>query len=138
MARPGEFLNRFRYAVLAVLTVLTIGYGYYLYRTYVPAAAPSPPPSIPVAVMVDGSIRIDGALYTGPEKLKDKVDQIQKDHPGAGFTIQAAYGAHFEPIGRAVKLLQASGAKTIWVVNEAKDRRMKSSIEEPKNTSGNE
>jgi biopolymer transport protein ExbD len=120
MARPGDFLNRFRYAVLAVLTVLTIGYGYYLYRTYVPAAPPSPPPSIAVAVMVDGSIRIDGALYTSPDKLKIKVAQIQKEHPDAGFTIQAAYGAHFEPIGKAVSLLQKSGAKTIWVVNEPK------------------
>jgi biopolymer transport protein ExbD len=73
-----------------------------------------------VAVMVDGSIRIDGALYTSPQKLKAKVDQIQKDHPGAGFTIQAAYGAHFEPIGKAVSLLQKSGAKTIWVVNAPK------------------
>lgn len=120
MARPGDFLNRFRYAVLAGLIVLTIGYGYYLYRTYVPSAPASPPPSIPVAVMVDGSIRIDGALYTSPQKLKTKVEQIQKDHPGAGFTIQAAYGARFEPIGKAVSLLQKSGAKTIWVVNEPK------------------
>ncbi len=118
MTRPGDFLNRFRYAVLAVLTVLTIGYGYYLYRTYVPAAPPSPPPSIPVAVMVDGSIRINGTLYTAPEKLQVKVAEIQRDHPNAGFTIHAPRGQTFEPIAKAVVLLQKSGAKTIWVVNE--------------------
>ena len=119
MARPGDFLNKFRYAILVALTVLTIGYGYYLYRIYVPAEPPSPP-SIAVAVMVDGSINIDGTRYTSPEKLKAKVDEIQKAHPNAGFTIQAAYGTHFEPIGKAVSLLQKSGAKTIWVVNEQK------------------
>jgi hypothetical protein len=118
MARPGDFLNKFRYTALAVLIALTIGYGWYLYRFYVPAQPPGPPPSIAVAVMVDGSVRIDGTLYTTPEKLRIKVEQIQNEHPDAGFSIHAPPGETFQSIAKAVALLQNSGAKTIWVLNE--------------------
>jgi biopolymer transport protein ExbD len=114
MASPGEILNKFRYTALAVLIVLTVGYGYYLYRVYVPAQ----PTSIPVAVMVDGTIRIDGTLYTSPEKLKIKVAEVQKEHPDAAFSIHALRGETVEPIAKAVMLLKKSGAKTVWVENE--------------------
>ncbi len=118
MASPGEILNKFRYTALAVLIVLTVGYGYYLYRLYVPEQPPGPPPSIPVAVMVDGTVRIDGTLYTSPATLKIKVAEIQKEHPDAGFSIRAPRGERLEPIAKAVSLLQKSGAKTVWVLNE--------------------
>ena len=115
MAHP--LVTRYRYVVLAILIIVTLAYGYYLYRTYFPGAAPEPY-SVPVAVMVDGTVRIDGALYTSPEKLKQKVAEIEKAHPGAGFSIQAPKGDTMEPVAKAVVLLQKSGAKTVWVINE--------------------
>jgi hypothetical protein len=117
MNSTREFVNRFRYAILAVLVVTTLAYGYYLYRLYVPAAPPSPAPTVNVAVMVDGSIRLDGVLYSTADKLKPKVALLEKDHPGVSFSIHAPYGADFVPVGKAVVLLQHSGAKTIWVIN---------------------
>ncbi len=125
MARPGNFLDKYRYAALAVLLVLTVGYGWYLYRLYVPAEPPGPPPAIPVAVMADGAIRIDGTLYASSDKLEAKVAEIQKHHPRAGFQIRAPRGNEMEPIAKAVVLLQKSGAKTIWVVNEPQNTQKK-------------
>ena len=118
MARPNDFINRFRYTILAVLTVVTIGYGYYLYRQYVPAAPPPPPPAIAVTVAADGSVTIDGAHYGDAASLKPKLAQIEKDHPGAGYSITAPRGEDFNGIAKAVILLQNAGAKTIWVINE--------------------
>jgi biopolymer transport protein ExbD len=118
MARPNTFINRFRYAILAVLIVLTIGYGYYLYRLYVPSAPPAPPPSIPVAVLADGSVKIDGVTYANVATLKPKIAEIEKAHPGAGYSINAPRGQDFKGIAMAVVLLQQSGAKTVWVINE--------------------
>lgn len=120
MNNTRDFVNRFRYAILAVLVVLTIGYGYYLYRLYMPAEQPAQAPTVNVAVMVDGSVRIDGAQYDTPEKLKPKVAELQKEHPDISFTINAGYGAQMEPISKAVVLLRLSGAKTVWVVNDTK------------------
>jgi|GEM_PF-1245078 len=117
MADPRQLVNRYRYAVLAILIVVTAAYGYYLFRTYWPGAQPEKY-SVPVAVMVDGTVRIDGALYTSPEKLKLKVMQIQSEHPDAGFSIQAPRGDTLEAVAKAVMLLQKSGAKTVWVINE--------------------
>ncbi len=116
----NAFINRFRYTILAVLIVVTIGYAYYLFRLYGPAPAPSAPPSVIVAVMTDGSVRIDGALYDTPQKLTPKIEQLQKEHPDVGFTIRAPYGSDFAPTAKAVVLLKNSGAKTIWVINEPK------------------
>jgi biopolymer transport protein ExbD len=118
MSQPANFVNRFRYAVLAVLTVVTLAYGYYLYRVYAPAEPAAPPPSIPVAVMVDGSVRIDGAPYATPAALKAKVAAMQDSHPGAAFSITAPHGGNFEPIVKAIVLLQQNGAKKVEVVNE--------------------
>ncbi|GAA0570973.1 hypothetical protein [Rhizomicrobium electricum] len=118
MARPNTFINRFRYTILAVLVVLTIGYGYYLYRLYVPSAPPAPPPSIPVAVLADGSVKIDGVTYANVATLKPKIAEIEKAHPGAGYSINAPRGQDFKGIAMAVVLLQQSGAKTVWVINE--------------------
>lgn len=118
MARPNEFINRFRYAILAVLIILTIGYGYYLYRIYLPAPPPAPPPSVAVAVLADGSVEIEGVTYSSPAALKPKIAEIEKAHPGAGYSINAPRGENFTGIAKAVVLLQASGAKTIWVINE--------------------
>jgi biopolymer transport protein ExbD len=118
MARPNDFINRFRYAILAILIVATIGYGWYLYRMYVPAQPPAPPPSIAVAVLADGSVVIDGVTYANVSTLKPKLAAIEKDHPGAGYSINAPRGQNFEGIAKAVVLMQQSGAKTIWVINE--------------------
>lgn len=118
MPQPANFVNRFRYAVLAVLTVVTLAYGYYLYRIYWPTEPAAPPPPIPVAVLSDGTVRIDGALYANPETLKPAVVKLQEDHPGAAFSISAPHGGNFEPIAKAVVLLRQSGAKTVEVVNE--------------------
>ncbi len=117
MRNSREFINRFRYAILAVLVIVTVAYGYYLYRFYFPAEPPAAP-TVNVAVMADGSIRIDGALYDTPGKLKAKVSQLQNEHADISFTINAPYGAQMEPISKAVVLLRLSGAKTVWVVNE--------------------
>ncbi len=121
MARPNTFINRFRYSILAVLIVVTIGYGYYLYRLYVPAAPPAPPPSIPVAVLVDGSVQIDGVTYLNLATLKPKVAAIEVAHPGAGYSITAPRGQDFNGVAKAVVLLQQAGAKTVWVLNEPKN-----------------
>ena len=118
MPQPANFVHRFRYAVLAVLTVVTLAYGYYLYRIYWPTEPAAPPPSIPVTVMVDGTVRLDGALYATPETLKRKVTELQDSHPGAAFSITASHGGNFEPIAKAVVLLRQSGAKKVEVVNE--------------------
>lgn len=120
MNKSRDFVNRFRYTILAVLIVVTIGYGYYLFRLYAPAPAPGPAPTVNVAVMVDGTIRIDGTLYATPDKLAPKVAALQKEHPDIGFNIQAAYGSNFEPTAKAVVLLKKSGARAIWVINEQK------------------
>ena len=122
MARPNDFINRFRYAILAVLIVATIGYGYYLYRIYVPAQPPAPPPSVAVAVLADGSVEIEGVTYSSPTTLKPKLAEIEKARPGAGYSINALRGENFNGIAKAVVLLQASGAKTIWVINEQKPK----------------
>jgi biopolymer transport protein ExbD len=120
MAHPNTFINRFRYIILAVLIVLTVGYGYYLYRLYVPAAPPAPPPSVAVAVLADGSVRIDGVTYANVATLKPKIAEIEKNHPGAGYSISAPRDQDFNGIAKAVVLLQQSGAKTVWVINEPK------------------
>jgi biopolymer transport protein ExbD len=118
MAKQAQFVSRFKYTILAVLTVVTLAYGYYLYRVYWPAEPAASPPPIPVAVMVDGTVRVDGATYASPAALKRKVTEMQQSHPGAAFSISAPHGGNFEPIAKAVALLQQSGAKTIEVVNE--------------------
>jgi biopolymer transport protein ExbD len=118
MARPNEFINRFRYAILAVLIIATIGYGYYLYRIYLPAQPPAPPPSVAVTVLADGSVQIEGLTYATPAALKPKIAEIEKSRPGAGYSINAPRGENFTGIAKAVVLLQSSGAKTIWVINE--------------------
>jgi biopolymer transport protein ExbD len=120
MPQPVNLIHRFRVIILTVLVAVTIGYGYYLYRMYVPAAPPPPPPSIPVAVMADGSVRVDGVSYAAPDQLKPKIAELQRDHPGAGFAITAAQGQDFNAIAKAVVLMQNSGAKTVWVINEPK------------------
>ena len=122
MNSTREFVNRFRYAILTVLVVTTLAYGYYLFRLYVPAAPPAPAPTINVSVMMDGSVRLDGTVYATEDKLKPKVAELQSEHPGVSFSIQAAYGADFAPIGKAVILLQHSGAKTVWVINQPKKK----------------
>ncbi len=123
MRSSRDFVNRFRFAILAVLVIVTVAYGYYLYRFYAPAEQPAPSQTVNVAVMADGSNRIDGAQYDSPDKLKLKVVELQKEHPDISFTINAAYGAHMEPISKAVVLLRLSGAKTVWVVNDTKNNR---------------
>jgi biopolymer transport protein ExbD len=117
MLDPRLFAGRLKYAVLALLILVTVGYGYYLFRTYWPMRE-AEKYTVPVAVMVDGTVRIDGALFESPEKLKLKVAQIQSEHPDAGFSIQAPRGETLEPVAKAVVLLQKSGAKTVWVINE--------------------
>lgn len=117
MPQPANFVHRFRYAVLAVLTVVTLAYGYYLYRIYWPVEPAAPPPPIPVAVLTDGTVRLDGALYANPETLKPAIAKLQEDHPGAAFSITAPHGGNFEPIAKAVVLLRQSGAKTVEVLN---------------------
>jgi len=117
MPNPQLFAGRLKYAVLGLLILITAGYGYYLFRTYGPVAE-AEKYSVPVAVMVDGTIRIDGALYESPDRLKSKVAQIQSEHPDAGFSIRAPRGETMEAVAKAVVLLRNSGAKTIWVINE--------------------
>jgi biopolymer transport protein ExbD len=122
MATPNSFINRFRYIILAVLIVLTVGYGYYLYRLYVPAA-PAPvaqAPSVTVAVLADGSVVIEGTTYSNAAALKPKLAEIERAHPGTGYTINAPRGQDFNGIAKAVVLMQQAGAKTVWVVNEDK------------------
>jgi hypothetical protein len=68
--------------------------------------------------MVDGTVRIDGALFDSPKRLTKKVAQIQREHPDAGFSIQAPRGETMEAVAKAVLLLQRSGANTVWVINE--------------------
>lgn len=117
MANPRTIANRSRYAVLALLTLITLAYGYYLWRTY--ALQPEPEKySVPVAVTADGSVRIDGTLYAAPQTLKTKIEEIARAHPGAGFSIQTKRGESLEATAKAVVLLQKSGAKTVWVINE--------------------
>jgi biopolymer transport protein ExbD len=118
MARPNTFINRFRYTILAVLIIATIGYGWYLYRMYVPPPPPPPPPSIPVAVLADGSVVIDGVTYSHVDTLKPKLAAVEAAHPGTGYSINAPRGQDFNGIAKAVVLLQQSGAKTVWVINE--------------------
>lgn len=117
MLNPRLFAGHLKYAVLAVLILVTVGYGYYLFKIYgpVPEAEKF---SVPVAVMVDGTVRIDGALFETPEKLKLKVAQIQHEHPDAGFSIRAPRGETMEAVAKAVVLLRNSGATTVWVINE--------------------
>lgn len=115
MANPRVFAGQLKYAVLALLIVVTVGYGYYLFKIYGPEPEKY---SVPVAVMVDGTVRIDGALFETPDKLKLKVAQIQREHPDAGFSIRAPKGDTMIAVAKAVVLLQKSGAKTVWVLNE--------------------
>lgn len=117
MKNTKEFVNRFRYAILAVLVVVTLAYSVYLYRVYVPGEQPEPP-TVNVTVTIDGNIRMDGALYDNVDKLKPKIAQLQSEHPDISFSIHAAYGAQMEPISKAVVLLRQAGARTVWVVNE--------------------
>ncbi len=117
MPNPRLFADRLRYLVLALLILVTAGYGYYLFKTYWPVPD-AEKYSVPVAVMVDGTVRIDGTLFVGPEKLKLKVAQIQHEHPDAGFSIQAPRGETMEAVAKAVVLLRNSGARTVWVINE--------------------
>jgi biopolymer transport protein ExbD len=117
MLDPRLFAGRLKYVVLAILIVVTLGYGYYLFRIYGPVPE-AEKYSVPVAVMVDGTVRIDGALFESPEKLKLKVAQIQSEHPDAGFSIRAPRGETMEAVAKAVVLLQKSGAKTVWVIND--------------------
>ncbi len=117
MPDPRLFAGRLKYAVLALLILITAGYGYYLFKTYWPVAE-AEKYTVPVAVMVDGTVRIDGALFESPEKLKRKVAQIQSEHPDAGFSIRAPRGETMVAVAKAVVLLRNSGAKTIWVINE--------------------
>lgn len=119
MAHP--LINRFRYIILAVLIVATAAYGYYLWRIYVPAA-PAEKYSVAVAVLETGSVRIDGTVYAAPDALKSKISEIERAHPGAGFSIIAPPGKNLEPVAKAVVLLQNSGAKTIWVINDAEKK----------------
>lgn len=123
MARPNTIVNRFRYAILTILVVVTIAYGFYLYRLYVPEAPPAPPPSIPVAVLADGSVRIEGITYSSIDTLQPKIAAIQQDHPGAGFSISAPSDQDFNGIAKAVVLMQRAGAKTVWVINEPKKNK---------------
>jgi biopolymer transport protein ExbD len=122
MPRPNTFVNRFRYTILAVLTIATIGYGWYLYRLYFqpPAPAAEQAPSVAVSVLADGSVVIDGVTYSTPETLRPKLVQIEQAHPGTGYSINAPHGQDFSGIAKAVVLLQKSGAKTVWVINEQK------------------
>ena len=117
MTNPRLFAGQLKYAVLALLIVVTAGYGYYLFKIYGPEPEKY---SVPVAVMVDGTVRIDGALYESSEKLKPKVAQIQREHPDAGFSIRAPRGETMIAVAKAVVLLQKSGAKTVWVLNDPK------------------
>lgn len=122
MARPNTFINRFRYIILAVLVVVTVGYGYYLYRLYFqpPAAATQQAPSKTIGVLADGAVVIDGVTYSTVEALKPKLAEIDRAQPGIGYTINAPRGQDFNGIAKAVVMLQQAGAKTVWVVNEEK------------------
>jgi len=119
MEHLGELVRKFRYTVLAVLVVLTVGYGFYLYTLYFPAE-PAQPESIVVTAVAGGGVRIDGVTFTSAEALKAKVASLQKDRPGAGFEIKAPAGQDFNDVAKAMILLRDSGASTIWVLNETK------------------
>lgn len=118
MANPQSLVNRYRYVVLVVLTAVTLAYGYYLYRSYWPQQESEKAYSVPVTVMADGTLRIEGTTFATPDTLKVKIADIQREHPGAGFSIVAPRNDTMIPIAKAVVLLQKSGAKTIWVLNE--------------------
>jgi len=117
MAQPANFINRFRIAILTVLVIVTVGYGWYLFRLYVPAAPPQPY-SVVVQVLADGSVRIDGSVYADEKALAPAIAAIQRQHPDAGFSITAPRGDDFNGIAKAVVLMQKSGARTVWVINE--------------------
>lgn len=116
MANPQDLVNRYKYPVLAILVLLTVVYGYYLFRLYGPQPEPEKY-SVPVAVLAEGHVQIDGVVYDRPETLKAKVAEIQQAHPAAGFSITAPRGDMI-PTAKAVVLLQNSGARTVWVLNE--------------------
>ncbi|GAA0534634.1 biopolymer transport protein ExbD [Rhizomicrobium palustre] len=120
MATPRFTANRYRLIVLVVLTAITLAYGYYLLRSYMPGQAPvaAEKYSVPVSVTAEGGIKLEGTLYTSPEALKTKVADLQRLHPGMGFSIAAKRGDSLEAVAKAVVLLQQSGAKTVWVLNE--------------------
>ena len=119
MNKQAAFVNRFKYTILAILTVVTVVYGYYLYKIYM--MPPPAPVSIPVTVTAAGAVQIEGTVYTTADTLKGKVAAIQNEHPKAGFAITAAPDAAFEPVAKAVTLLKQSGANEVWVLNEPKD-----------------
>lgn len=115
MPQPANLMNRIRYILLAVLTVAIIGYGFYLYRMYVPATPPEPPAPIAVTVLADGSVKLDGTVYTTVEQIKPKIAQLQHDTPGTSFSIVAPKGDDFQGIAKAVVLMQNAGANKVTV-----------------------
>lgn len=118
MSKQADFVNRFKYTILAVLTVVTVAYGYYLYKTYF--TPPPAPVSVPVTVMANGAVVIDGRTYTTLADLQPKVTAVQREHAKAGFSITVPHGATMEPVAKAIALLKQSGANEVWVLNEPK------------------
>lgn len=113
--RPVGF-DRIRYILLAVLSVAVVVCAVLLWRQR--SAPPAPPVPIAAEATSDGAVRIEGVVYATPETLKAKVAELQAQHPGAGFSINAPPGGNLENVAKAVILLQQSGATSVWVVNE--------------------
>lgn len=118
MSKQADFVNRFKYTILAILTVVTVAYGYYLFKTYF--APPPTPVSVPVSVAAGGAVVIEGHTYTTVADLQPKVASIQREHAKAGFSITVPHDASMEPVAKAIALLKHSGANEVWVLNEPK------------------
>jgi hypothetical protein len=116
MQRRTSTIDKVRYILLAVLAVAVVVCAVLLWRQRTMPLAPPEPMAVEAAA--NGTVRIDGVVYATPETLKAKITEMQAQHPGAGFTINAPHGGDLANVARAVILMKQSGATAVWVVNE--------------------
>ena len=114
---------KLRLAALIVLTLITAGYAYWLFMPHGQTEAPPPDTIVQAEVLADGSVTIGGERFSDPGKLRAKVAEIQKAHPGAGFSLHAPRDMKFEPIGKAAMLFQNSGAAKVGFITEPKNEQ---------------
>jgi hypothetical protein len=108
-------MNTFRYAALAILAVLVLGYGVY-WMSF--SRTPAPPPAqaaLEVSVTIDGAISIDGERFTDPGELRKIIAVVRKQTPITVIVARTPKNISAENIGKAVKLLHDSGEDNVSV-----------------------
>ncbi|HUO97634.1 MAG TPA: hypothetical protein VMU01_03155 [Rhizomicrobium sp.] len=117
--------NKFRWAALIALILITLGYAYYLITQYGRAPGPTAPDTVVQAeVLADGAVMLGGRRYSDPAKLKEKVAALQNVHPHTSFNLRIPSNTKSASLGKAALLFQQSGAyKVVFVAEQKNDAK---------------